>query len=273
MTLWRTDHKHPGGSSSRAAGAVAAAAALVLSACNDAGSEGHSPPAPRVDRVVIGDLGGVPVRIPLEFARSVEYNDDPAILQPRTKPVPARDFSSKLRSFGFDFRYPDMAGPGSEEARKDQAAHLPGNTFWIFVGLNAGEDYHGAGSTERITSARLRGPEAITGAPYRLEAEKVGGLESYFLEGKDSSGTPHREDSNAEDLFVGRDAADKATTFIRCSNRPLRAAPCKHFFDLEPEMHAMVYLSYRRGLLCDWRGIQGATSKLISSLKAAGQSK
>ena len=251
-----------------------AAAGLILSACSDAGSDGRSLAGTVSVREVVGDLGGVPVRIPIEFAKSVEYDDDPAILEPRRKPVPARNFSSRLRSFGFDFRYPDMAGPSSEEARKDRAAHLPGSTFWISVGLNAGEDYHGAGSTERITSGTLGSPEPATGASYKLAAEKTCGLEAYVLTGNDArSGKPNREHSNAEDVFIGRDAAGKATTYIECSNRPLNAAPCKQHFDLEPQMHAKVYLSYRRGLLCEWRGIQGATSQLISSFRATGETK
>ena len=251
-----------------------AAAGLILSACSDAGSDGRPSAGTSSVREVVGDLGGVPVRIPIEFAESVEYDDDPAILEPRRKAAPARDFSSRLRSFGFHFRYPDMAGPGSEEARKDRATHLPGNTFWISVGLDAGERYPGPGSTERIASATLGRPEAITGASYQLAAEKTCGLEAYVLTGNDArSGKPNREHSNAEDVFIGRDAAGKATTYIECSNRPLNAAPCKQFFDLEPKMHAMVDLHYRRGLVCEWRGIQGATSQLISSFRATGETK
>ena len=247
---------------------------LVLSACRDAGTGSAPVAAPASAREVIGDLGGVPVRIPHEFAKSVEYDDDPAILEPRSKLMPARNFSSKLRSFGFNFRYPDMAGPGSEEASKDQAAHLPGNTFWISVGLEAGEDYVGAGSTERIASGTLGSPEPATGASYQLAAEKACGLDAYVLTGNDpKSGKPNREHSNARDVFVGRDAAGKATTYVECSNRPLNAAPCTQHFDLEPQMHAQAYLLYRRGLLCEWRGIQSATSQLISGFRATGRIK
>ena len=256
----------------RAIGVVAAG--LVLLACSEAEPGDRPSAAASGLREVIGDLGGVPVRIPIEFAKSVEYDNDPAILQPRLKPAPVRNYSSKLRSFGFDFRYPDVLGSGGEEARKDQAAHLPGNTFWISVGLNAGEDYPGARSTERITSATLGKPEAVTGALYQREAERTCDLDAYVLTGFDpNDGKPNREHSNAEDVFVGRDATGKAEAFIRCSNRPLNAAPCKHFFDLEPQLHAMAYLSYRRGLLCDWRGIQAATSQLIFSFRAGVETK
>jgi hypothetical protein len=223
---------------------------------------------------VIGDLGGVPVRIPREFAESVEYNEDPGIIKPRTKPVPERDFSSKIRSFGFYVRYPDMLSLRTEEGRKDRDAQLPGNTFWISAGFNAGEDYPGPGSTERITTATLGRPEAITGALYELAPERTCGLETYVLTGTDTkTGAPNREHSNAEDVFIGRSAAGKATTYIRCSNRPLNAAPCTQHFDLEPQMHAMVYVGYRRGLLCDWQGIQESISNIVSSFKANGKAK
>ena len=251
-----------------------AAAALVLWACSDAGSDGRPSAGASSVREVVGDLGGVPVRIPIEFAESVEYDDDPGILEPRRKAAPARDFSSRLRSFGFRVRYPDMVGLGSEAARNDRDAHLPGNTFWILVGLKAGEDYVGVGSAERMASATIDRPEAITGALYQLAAERTCGLDTYVLTGNDlESGKPNQEHSNAEDIFVGRDATGKATTFIECSNRPLNAAPCTQHFDLEPQMHAQVYLMYRRGLLCEWRGIQSTTSQLISSFRMAGESK
>jgi hypothetical protein len=207
----------------------------------------------------------------MEFAKSVEYDNDPAIFEPRPQQAPVRSFSSKLRSFGFDFRYPDMAGPGTEEARKDQAAHLPGNTHWIFVGLNTGQDYPGAGSIERRASATLGRPESATRASYRPAADSTCGLETYALAGNGADGKPNREHPNAEDVFVSRDASGTARTFIRCSNRPLSAAPCMQYFDLEPEMHAFVYLQYRRGLVCEWRGIQSATSKLISSFQLTGE--
>ena len=223
---------------------------------------------------VIGDLGGVPVRIPREFAEHVEYDEDPGIFKPRTKPVPERDFSSKIRSFGFYVRYPDMLSLRTEEGRKDRDAQLPGNTFWISAGFNSGEDYRGAGSTERIAAGTLNSPEPATGGIYQLSSEKTCGLETYVLTGKDpQTGKPNREYSNAEDVFVKRDSAGKATTFIRCSNRPLDAAPCKQRFDLEPQMQAMVYVGYRRGLLCEWRGIQDSTSKLVSSFRVNGHTK
>jgi hypothetical protein len=250
------------------------AACMLLAACKDTRLGESSAAGKAVAREVIGDLGGVPVRIPIQFAESVEYDDDPGILKSRISPAPERTFSSKLRSFGFTFRYPDMAGPdSSDEARKDRAASLPGNTQWIFVGLTTGQYYHAAGSVDRMSSATISSPEPATRASYRLAAEKTCGLETYVLAGNDASGVPHREHSVAEDIFVARNAAGAAETYIRCSNRTVRGAPCTHYFDMEPQIRALVYVSYRRGLLCEWRGIQSGTSALISSFRAVPASK
>ena len=246
---------------------VLVAASLALSAC----SEGLSEKAQGRDagaREVVGDLGGVQVRIPRQFARNVEYDADPGILQPRQSPAPARTPSSRIRSFGFDFRYPDMAGPeSSEEARKDRAASLPGNSQWIFVGLNAGEDYPGVGSNDRLASATLGQPAPGIGASYRPSAHRTCDLENHELSGNDARGRPYREHDDAQDIFIARDATGKVKTFIQCSNRNVRGAPCTQYFDLEPVMRARMFVQYRRGLLCEWQGIQSATSTLISSFR------
>ncbi|MEK8046700.1 hypothetical protein [Ideonella margarita] len=252
----------------RAGWALVALALIALAACGDTGS---SALAVKDAVYVRGDLGGVPVRIPLEFAESVEYDDDPGIMERTPPKAPVRSSSSKLRSFGFDFRYPDMSGPGTEEARKDKASSSPGNTHWIFVGLIAGQLYHGAGGIERIAAGILREPDFATKAPYRLVSQKTCGLESYVPDYGRLNGVSNRDNPAAEDIFVDRDAAGNVKTLIRCRNNLHHAVPCKHHFDLEPHMHARVYLVYRRGMLCDWKGIQGAASRVISSFQVDGQ--
>ena len=61
-------------------------------------------------RNMVGDLGGVPVAIPRHFANYVEYEGDPGFGEKRIGPRPERTHASKLTSFGFDVRFPDMAG-------------------------------------------------------------------------------------------------------------------------------------------------------------------
>jgi hypothetical protein len=68
---------------------------------------------------VIGDLGGMPVKIPAHAAHWVQYDGDES-WKPRKGPVPVRTYQSKLASFGMDARYPDMATLSSPELEKDK---------------------------------------------------------------------------------------------------------------------------------------------------------
>ncbi len=69
--------------------------------------------------LVIGDLGGMPVSIPHHFAHFVEYEGDPRFLEPRKGTPPMRGYQSKLRSFGFEVRFPDMM-PLTDETRQEK---------------------------------------------------------------------------------------------------------------------------------------------------------
>ena len=115
---------------------------------------------------VIGDLGGVPVRIPHYFANYVEYDGDPGFGEKRKGTVPERTYQSKLASFGFKVRFPDMAGLSSPEMWKDYEKYSDYNwkdyydpiksiTPWIRVGFRSGEIYPGDGFLDRYVNATL----------------------------------------------------------------------------------------------------------------------
>ncbi|WKB50833.1 hypothetical protein [Eleftheria terrae] len=218
---------------------------------------------------VVGDLGGIPVKIPAHFAGYVEYDGDPGWGQ-RVKGDPAvRTSRSKLRSFGFDVRYPDMAGTSTVELRRDQRSRSIGSTLWIGVGINTGSYYPGDGFLDRILASRLATKkERLEYERYEALTKKEHGLAAYAPSGFDShSGRPYREDPSAKDLFVYRDSSQHVRTYIECSNRPHAAAPCQHIFSLEPEAGAQVYIMYRRGLLSEWRQIQESVRRLMMSFK------
>jgi len=88
---------------------------------------------------VIGDLGGVKVRIPAHFANYVEYDGDPGFGEKRQGPVPTRTFDSKLMSFGFEARFPDMAGRTNPELWQDYKSKLPRESQWMRVGIATGQ--------------------------------------------------------------------------------------------------------------------------------------
>jgi hypothetical protein len=74
-------------------------------------------------------------------------------------------------------------------------------------------------------------------------------------------------DSRDQDIFVHRDQAGRVDTFIECSNRLHRAAPCTHFFYVGLPLKIKVYLTYRRGMLEHWGETQSKVKKIILGFK------
>jgi hypothetical protein len=91
---------------------------------------------------VIGDLGGVPESIPKPFANFVAYDGDPHFMRRRKAPPPERTYQSKLRNFGFNIRYPDMAALTEETAKQKKLENIY-TTTWMRMGINSGANYGG----------------------------------------------------------------------------------------------------------------------------------
>ncbi|MCS4511047.1 hypothetical protein [Xylophilus ampelinus] len=209
------------------------------------------------DRTVRANLGGVPVAIPPYFAEYVEYDGDPGWGEKRKGPKPVRTPESRIASFGFDVRYPDMAGKSTPELWEDYRKRRLATDQWLDVGFNSGEIYRGAGSADRIGNGTINSKSGYWFDRYEKLKENEYGLEVYALVGVEpKEGKPAREDKDAEDVFIKRGGDGKITTYISCSNRQIPSAPCEQHFDLEPEMHTSVTVGYRRGLLPEWQQIQ-----------------
>ena len=222
-------------------------------------------------RDVTGNLGGMPVTMPRHFAQYVEYDDDdPAWGEKRRTPRPARTQQSRLRSFDFPVRHPDMAGESSPELIANKKSHTIFNTPWIRVRITTGTYYSGDGLLDRLTHANVEVPSLILKyANYERLSEKQYGLTVYAASGFDpANNKPYREHPDAADIFIYRNQAGQVTTHIRCSNRQTLSAPCTHSFSLEPEIKAEIDVTYRRGLLPEWRSIQDKVSSLIRSFRS-----
>lgn len=225
-------------------------------------------------RDVVGDLGGVPVSIPRHFANYVQYEGDPSWGEKRQGPKPERTHQSKLVSFGYHTRFPDMAGESSVELIQDKRSYSPATTPWISVGIRTGSIYPGDGFLDRWTHARVETPNTILKyMNYEQLPTKEYGLTAYAAAGIDpKTSKPYREDPDAKDVWVSRDKSGRVTTTIQCSNRHVPAPPCTHDFSMEPEMHAEVVVSYRRSQLANWREIQEAVKQQILSFRVAASS-
>jgi hypothetical protein len=231
---------------------------------------------------VIGDLGGVPVKIPHYFANYVEYDGDPSFGEKRAGAVPARTYQSKLASFGFKVRFPDMAGRSSSELWKDFEKYSDYNwkdyydpiksiSPWIDVGVNAGSHYPVDGFLVRRAKADLTfRATRVAHQNYEKLPKKEYDLFVYAPAGIDpQTKKSYRARDSAEDVFVDRNKANKVNAYITCTNnRQVKWTTCTHWISMEPNMRAALYVSYSRKFLPQWRQIQKNVSQLVWSFQA-----
>jgi hypothetical protein len=226
---------------------------------------------------VIGDLGGIPVSIPHSSARFVEYEGDPHFLESRKGPVSTRSFESKLRSFGFKVRFPDM-GPLTEATRQEKRQSTIYNTMWLDVGVSV-KPYYDELTLKRRLEASLsekwdathskdtppeiwknkHGYKTLPDPLYGLVVNEVYGYDDvkrYQIPGNDSG------DKN---IYYHVDVHGKVDTYIKCSNIKHNAAPCNQEFILNSAKNTMVSVHYRIGLLPKWREIQASVTQVILS--------
>jgi len=217
------------------------------------------------DGPVIGDLGGVPVSIPKPYANLVEYDGDPHFMEKRKKPAPERTYESKLASFGFEVRYPDMAALTDENAAEKRKESIR-TTKWMRVGVSSHSHYGGAGDDGIERRARdITDPKAHRYA-YKPLPEKVHGLTGYFPVGPDESKRLQQvggADMNDVNLYYHRNESGQVDTYIECSNMEHAAAQCEQTFNLRPEMRVRLTVGYRRDLLPHWQEIQHSASQII----------
>lgn len=215
---------------------------------------------------IIGDLGGVPVNIPRDSVRLVEYDGDPDWGETRQGDTPVRTHQSKINSFGFDIRYTD--GMFSEQSNEyEQEKNLP-NSPWVSVGINSGNRYYGAGGIQRLAQGIIT-PNYEVEPPHKYARlpKLQYGLEAYASPGIDpKTNKPWRENLYAEDVFIKRNKGE-IVTYIKCSNRDVPHPPCTHYFDLEPNMKLDVYVSYSRHVLADWQKIEKIVKSTIVGFK------
>lgn len=250
--------------------ACGAVAAVAWNAFGGNGTASLFPPEMEAirhsKRDVVGDLGGVPVTIPKHFADFAEYEGDPGWGERHSGSGNKRTHQSKLRSFGFYVRFPDMAGTSTPELVADKQTQTIYQTTWISVGINAATNYSGWGSLDRLAARIVDEP----GRPYRYgkRSEELHGLTAYEALGVDpKTGQPLREIEDT--IFVHHDGSGRVDAYIKCSVVRHEAAPCRHYFTLEPEMNAQVYLDYRRGLLPQWKSVQHSVGEHIKGFRVS----
>jgi len=245
-------------------------------------AQGFMPPqmaaAYHTPKDVVGDLGGMPVRIDRHIVRLVEYDGDPGWGEKRQGPPPARTHASRLASFGFYVRYPDMRSLDEPEMRADFERYHPTTASteyglkeknpWIDGGIQSGSRYPGHGFLDRQFWGTDRKP---VGEGYAPEPSPLKGLDLFIASGTNPhSGEPWRYQAGHRDTYVHRDQQGTVTTLIRCGY--LRGTPrptsCTQDWSMEREGLGMVVsVNYRHGLLPQWQDIQTKVSQFVLDFK------
>ncbi|MFT4242300.1 MAG: hypothetical protein QM569_08460 [Acidovorax sp.] len=237
---------------------------------------GFQPPgmnlAQHTPKDVIGDLGGMKVRIPRHYAEYVEYDDDPGFGEKRKESIPERNFKSKLRSFGMNARFPDMKGLETIELKEARRNYrLKPENPWIDIGINAGSIYPGMGANANSGLAKkLWEKSEYWFANYeRAPRMDTVGLDAYVVAGADPrTGKPARESDSTDDIYIHK-TTSHVDTFISCGRTsvPGGVATCHMHFGLEPKAKVRIDAGFSPALLPKWHSIRNSVSELIYSFE------
>ncbi len=220
----------------------------------------------KTNEPTIGDLGGVSVLIPTPFANFVEYEGDPHFLKPHTEPPPKRTYQSKLKDFGFEFRYPDMAGL-TEKTRAEKKKSTIYNTMWMRAGIDA-DPHNDDSALNRIANGALTHlSERDKTYGYQQSPNTLYDLTAFEVYGYDDA---KRNKIPGNDIFDRNiyyhiNEQGQIDTYIECSNIRHDAAPCNHYFLVKGLKNTMVDVGYRIGFLSQWKEIQTKVTELILS--------
>lgn len=217
---------------------------------------------------VVGDLGGMPVKIPRHYAEYVQYDDEPNDKRP---------YQRRIHSFGMDVRFPDMKGLEDRQTREEKRKEPLSEKSWLYVGVTAGSSYYGPKSLTRSAAELLKPeehPSEYWWNNYIHLPEKEYDLDVYVVAGNHPvSGEPARESSFTKDIYLELSPSGDVETYISCGRKsvPKGIANCSLSFLLEPKAGVSVSILFRRGLLSEWRIIKTSVSSLLLSFQNALQ--
>jgi hypothetical protein len=221
---------------------------------------------------VIGDLGGMLVKIPSHFIKLVEYNGDSEWIHTADgkHESPPRTQDSKLMHFEFDVRYPDMVTRSTLELERDYQKTPSYKTKWIRVEVRAGKLFQDADFLSKMVKRINEPPASFQYIELTQDAQSIDGLTLLAAEGiNPKNKIPHRFNHYADDIYIAHHQDKRVSAYINCSNSPVESAPCRHEFSLEPDAKGAISLSYRRELISEWKPIQNSLRNLILNFRSA----
>ncbi|QRQ87426.1 hypothetical protein [Cupriavidus oxalaticus] len=234
---------------------------------------------PKGDDPIIGDLGGVPVSVPVNYIHLVtEYDGDPSVFDPERRKwtPPVRTFASKINSLPLMVHLPDFAPrtPENEASYYRTQKSIAAPIEWLPIGISASTSLNL--SDEKLESGNLydqnkkiEGLSKFRNKRYDLKAETIYGLTEYRSE--EIVHYPSGPATKKERLFFFTDSG-KDVAFIECNanGEPFeesRRNVCTHRFSLYPAIKAEVSLQYDARTLSQWMEYQRKARELILSFR------
>ena len=212
----------------------------------------------------IGDLGGMPMKMPRHMAELLEYDGDPGWAPAPDWRPSVRTFESKINSFGFYVRYPDGLTLDSWARREEKRLTPPWEDRWISVGVKSSKRYPRDGFLETYVRLHLLDHEgkSVNHRYYRRSQDEHG-LEVYRLTPPPKGPDPTRALVSEE--FVGRDAAGKVISTFDCTvSFDANRSRCSQVWSMETQgLRIQLTASYRRPLLQHWRDIQPMVTQMV----------
>lgn len=218
---------------------------------------------------VVGELGGHAVSIPRFYADFLEYDGDPHWLERKSFFKSERTYASKIASFGFYIRYPEMEVLTDKNWSQKHNESIY-TSMWLLVGVNSNSAYGSSG--DMALEAHVN-DISLRKYPYRYEElpTTTYGLIGYTPIGADESkrDARHGADMSDKNIYFHRNVEGAIDAYIECSNVTHSAAPCNFRFSLLPYMRANVSVSFRKGLLPHWKHIQSLVSQIILGFRTS----
>ncbi|MBP0634946.1 hypothetical protein [Cupriavidus sp. AcVe19-6a] len=234
---------------------------------------------PRGADPIIGDLGGVPVSVPLNYTHLItEYDGDPSVFDPerRNWKAPTRTFASKINSLPLMVHLPDFLPktPENEASYYRAKKSVEEPVEWLHIGVSAGRSFYLhednlVRGNPYDQKKRIDGLSKFRNKRYERQAEKLYGLVEYRSD--EIVHYPSGPVVKRERLFFfnsyGKDA-----TFIECNanGEPFegsRRNVCTHRFSLYPSIKAEVSLQYDARTLGQWMEYERKARELILSFR------
>lgn len=211
----------------------------------------------------VGNLGGVPVSIPKEYAHFLEYDGDPGFGKKRSISQSDRTFESKIGGFAFQVSFPGLEPFWG----KPQGWSKEKISSSLSVGVNSNSDYYGSDFLDKYVEDLLR--DGSSKYRYRLTGKVLHELtELTPIGANETLRSAAVGDVSDNNFYFYRDAAGDVIALIECSNMENVRATCKQWFDADKKLKTTIWVRYPRALLSEWRAIMARVNEIVASFES-----